>query len=136
MTEFVMLDAFVEINSVDLSDHVRSVTLNYESELQDKTAMGDTAREFLGGLKNWSLDLEMNSDFAAASVDATLFPLVGTTFTVTVRPDKSDGVSPTNPNFTGTGILGSYPPFGGTIGELAITRVTIQSSGTLTRATA
>jgi hypothetical protein len=135
MATLVLTDADVVINSVNLSSAVRSVTVNYSAELQDETAMGDDTRIRLGGLKDWSMDMEFNQDFAAANVDATLFPLVGTTFAVEVKP-TSGAVSATNPKYTGTGILESYPPLGNAVGDLATTSITIQSAGTLTRATA
>jgi hypothetical protein len=129
-------DAFVSINAVDLSDHVTSVTLNYAAEMLDETAMGDTTRKNKGGLFVWSVDLEFKQDWALSNVDATLFPLVGTTFTVIVRPDKSEGVGTANPNYTGTGILENYSPVGNGVGELAMAPITIQSAGALSRATA
>lgn len=134
MATQVLNDAFVSINGVDLSDWVQNVSLNYEAEMLDQTAMGDTTRKNIGGLKNWSVDLEFKQDFAAASVDATLFPLVGTTFTVIVRP-TSAAVSATNPNYTGTGILESYSPIDNGVGELATAPVTIQPAGALSRTT-
>lgn len=130
----VLTDAFVSIDGVDLSDHVRSVTINYAAELQDKTAMGDTTRIKIGGLKDWSMDIEFNQDFAAAEPDATLFPLVGTTFAVVVRA-TSAAKSATNPEYGGTGILESYPPLGQSVGDLAVTAITIQSAGALSRST-
>jgi len=133
MTKQVLTDAFVSINGVDLSDHVNQVTLNYQAELQDSTTMGDDTRERLGGLKDWSLDVDFYQDFDAASVDDTLFPLVGTSFTVIVRPVKGTVVGATNPNYSGTGILESYPPLGGSIGEMSASSVTIQAAGTLSR---
>lgn len=135
MATQVLTDAFVEINSVDLSDHVKSVTLPYAAEMLDDTVMGDDTRSNKGGLKVWSITVEFLNDWAASEVDATLFGLVGTTFTVTVRPDKTAGVSATNPNYTGTAILESYPPLGNQVGELATTSVVLQSAGTLSRAT-
>ncbi len=89
MAEFVFTDASVVINAVDLSDHVRQVTLNYSAELQDDTAMGDDTRSRIGGLKDWSMELEFNQDFAAAEIDVTLFPLVGSTFAVTLKPTRA-----------------------------------------------
>ena len=68
MATFVFTDASVTINSVDLSDHVRSVTLDITAEEQDDTAMGATFRSRKGGLKEGSLSLEFNSDFAAAGI--------------------------------------------------------------------
>lgn len=135
MATIVLTDAFVSINGVDLSDHVKSVTLPYAAEMLDDTVMGDDTRSSKGGLKTWSITIEFLNDWAANEVDATLFPLVGSTFTIIVRPVNTGGVSATNPNFTGTGILESYPPLGNQVGELATTSVTVQSAGTLSRAT-
>lgn len=134
MATKVLTDAFVELNSTDLSDHVKSVTLNYEAEMQDDTVMGDDTRSNKGGLKNWSVDIEFVQDWAASEVDATLFSLVGTTFTVVLRSDSAT-VGATNPEYSGTGILESYPPLDNSVGELATTSVTIQPAGTLSRAT-
>jgi len=63
MATFAFTDAYVSINSVDLSDHVRSVTINVEAEDLEDTAMGSTFRSRIGGLKDWSLDIEFNQDF-------------------------------------------------------------------------
>lgn len=128
-------DAFVSINGVDLSDWVKSVRLNYAAEMLDETAMGDTTRKNKGGLLNWSFDIEFKQDFAASAPDVSLFSLVGTTFTVIVRPVAGTSVGSTNPNYTGTGILESYSPFGNGVGELAMAPITIQSAGALSRAT-
>jgi hypothetical protein len=47
---------------------------------------------------------------------------------------KSTVVGATNPNWTGTGILETYPPLGNSVGDLSTTTATFQSAGTLTRA--
>jgi len=134
MSKIVLNDASVVINNVDLSDHVQSVTINYESELQDDTCMGDSTRTMLGGLKNWSIDVEFAQDFAAGEVDATLFSIVGSSVPVVVKP-ASGAVSTTNPSYSGTGVIGSYNPLGNSVGDLATAPVTIAAAGTLTRAT-
>jgi hypothetical protein len=137
MASFVLTDASVVINSVDLSDHVRSVTINASAEEVDDTNMGDTARVRLPGLLDWSIDIEMAQDFAASEVDATLWPLFSnkTTFTVVVKP-TSAAVGATNPTYTGTGALFEYHPLDGAVGDLCTTPVTILSAGSaLVRAT-
>ena len=134
MANMVLRNAFVSLNAVDLSNLVRQVTLSYSAELQDDTAMGDTARSRIGGLKDWSMQIEFFQDYAAGKVDATLFSLVGSTFAVEVRPDSA-AASATNPKYTGTGILESYQPVGGTVGENLMAPVSIQGVGALTRAT-
>lgn len=132
MATLVLIDASLIVNAVDLSDHVRSVTLNYSADMVGDESMGDSTHIFKGGLKNWSMDVEFSQDFAANEVDATLFSLVGATFTVALKA-TSAVISATNPSFEGTGILESYNPISGAVGELAISPVTIQSAGDLDR---
>lgn len=136
MASMVMTDAFVSLGGTDVSTYVRSVSLPYGAEMLDDTTMGDTTRINKGGLKTWQLDIEFQQDFTDNLIDEILFPLVGTTFTVIVRPVASSVVGVSNPNYTGTGILESYQPIGQSVGDLGTSSVTIQSAGTLTRATA
>ncbi len=136
MASIVLTNAFVSINSVDLSAQVRQLTLNYEAQMQEEQAMGDDSIVNIAGLKNWSLDITFKQDYAAANVDATMFPLVGAAaFPIILRPDAGV-VSATNPQFTGNGVLATYPPISGAIGDLVEPAVTIQSAGTLARAEA
>lgn len=134
MAKLVLTDAFISVDGNDISDHCSSVTINYSSELQDDTAFGDGTRSRVGGLFDWSMDLEIQNDYASSQVDSILFPLVGTTFTVIARPTSSS-VSATNPNYTGTGILENYQPIQGAVGDLVTAGITIQAAGTLSRAT-
>lgn len=134
MASFVFTDAVVTINSVALSGAVRSATLNVEADVQEDTAMGDTYRSKLGGLKDWTLELEFNQDFAASQIDATLWPLLGTTTTVKIKP-TSAATSATNPEYSGTALLSEYPPLDGSVGDVATVSVTFEGAGALTRAT-
>lgn len=134
MATFVLTDASVTINSVDLSDHVRSVTMSYEAESVDDTNMADTTRINTGGLLNYGVEVEFSQDFAASEVDATLFSLVGSTTTVVIKPTSS-AVSSTNPSFSGTMLLTSYTPVTGTVGDLATATASFVPAGALTRAT-
>ena len=132
----VFRDASVTVNSVDLSNHVRNVSIKYGAEAIEDTAMGATSKARIAGLKDWSIDVEFAQDYAAASVDATLFPLVGgAAVTIEIRP-TSAVVSATNPKFTGSVLLTDYAPAGGGIGDLATTKATFQGTGDLTRAVA
>ena len=134
MASVVLTDAVFSWNSVDLSDYTKSITISYEAETVDETAMGDTTRINLGGLKNWSMDVELINDEAASAVAQTLFADVGVQRTVLVRPSSSS-VSSTNPNYTGTGLLVSFPPVGGSVGDLNRGSIRIVSAGALSRAT-
>lgn len=135
MATFVFMDGRVEINSVNLSTLVRKITLSPSADAQESTAMGNTYRTRLGGLKDWSAEVEFNQDFALSMVDATLFPLLGSTFSVKIRPTTAV-VGPTNPEYQGTGLLTEYVPMDGAVGDLAVSTVSIEGAGTLTRAVA
>jgi len=135
MATLVYTNAFIQINAVDLSSHAESIGLNYASEMQDETAMGDSTRVRKGGLKDWSIDVNWHQDFAAASVDATLFSLVGTTVCVEMRPQNICSTA-INPIYSGIGVIESYNPMGGSVGALLDAPTTIQSAGDLSRATA
>lgn len=135
MATFVLTDAYVSVGGTDLSDHVRQVTLNITADQQDNTAMGATYRSRLGGLKDWSISLEFNQDFAASEVDATLWPLLGTVAAVAVRP-TSAAASATNPEYSGNVVVSQVNPLSSGVGDLATQSVTWQGSGTLSRATA
>ena len=99
MAEVVLTNASVVINSVDLSAHITSVAINRSSDAVETTSMGDTNRTYTGGLESGTLDITFNQDFASAKVEATLYPLVGTSTTVVVKPVAS-AVAATNPSYT------------------------------------
>ncbi len=136
MAHFVFTDPFFSHNTVDLSDHVTGMSLEYNADEVEDTHAGDTTHLFLGGLLNWKLTVDFAQDLAANDVDVTLFADVGVGRAIIVRNDNAAGVSATNPNYTATGILMEYPPIGQAIGELAITRAVYAAGTLLTRAEA
>ncbi len=134
MAVLVLKDASITINSVALSDHANSVTLNYEVDSVEVTAFGNSGHTFTGGLQNNSIDIELMQDFAAANVEATVYPLVGTTTTIVIKPTSS-AVSTSNPSYTITGaFLAAHTPVAGAVGELAMTSLSF-TGGTLVKAT-
>jgi hypothetical protein len=135
MSTFVLTDAFILLSAVNLSASGRSLRLRVEAEQQDDTAFADTTRSRLGGLKDWSAEVEFNQDYAASNVDVTLFPLVGTVIAVEFRP-TSAARSTTNPAYTGNALVTSYEPLGNQVGEAARARLSLVAAGALTRATA
>lgn len=128
MPSQVFTDASVKINTVDLSDHVKSVKLNYSAELQEATAMGNLSKARKGGLKDWSVEIEFFQDYSAGKVDATIFPLVGVQTAFELIPVKSVAVSATNKRHTGNGIISTYPPYTGSVGEMGMAPITMEGS--------
>lgn len=134
MAQIVLTDASITINSISLGSRANSVTLNYEVDSVEVTAFGDTGHKFTGGLQNISVEVSFMQDFAAANVEATIYPLVGTTTTLVIKP-TSGAVSATNPSYTVTGAyLASHTPVAASVGELAMTELTF-TGGTLAKAT-
>jgi len=135
MAKIVLTDASITVNSVALSSSANSVTINYEVDSVEVTAFGDSAHKFAGGLTNLSVEIALMQDYAASSVEATIYPLVGTTTTLVIKPTSS-AVSATNPSYTITGAyLGGHTPVAGAVGELATTTLNF-TGGTLAKATA
>ena len=134
MAEFQLNNASITINSVDLSTYVTSVTLSQSADSLETTAMGDSARTFIGGLTNGTIDIDFNADFAASKTEATIYPLVGTTTAVVVKPVAAS-VSATNPSYTFNVIVNEWDTLNGSIGELATHSVSWQIAGAITKAT-
>lgn len=133
MAVFVLDNAYVMVNAVDLSDHVKQVRLSYNAELQDDTAMADTARSRIPGLLDVSCEVDFEQDFASGKVDATLFDLIGAAaFAVKVRADAG-AIATTNPEFQFNAVLESYPPVSGAIGALAMATAVFRGTTVITR---
>jgi hypothetical protein len=135
MATFVLTDAYVSVATVDMSDWITSVTISAEVDVQEDTAMGDTYRSKLGGLKDWTLDLGFNQDFAGSGPDDTIFALLGTSVAIEVRP-TSAVVGATNPKYTGNVIVSEWAALDGSVGDTATNSVSWPGNGTLTRAEA
>ena len=134
MATLVLTDAVLTINAVDLSDWCKSATLEYEAEAVDETAMGDTTRTNIGGLKSWTLSADLMQDYATSAPDQTLWALVGTVVTVKLKATSATNGS-TNPEYQGSALVQSYQPVGGTVGELHMTLLRNSATGSLLRRT-
>ncbi len=136
MASHVFTDGYVLINAVDLSDRVKSATLNYSARMEDDASMGDDTEVAIAGPKAWSVSVAFKQDYAAGKVDATLFSLVGALkFAIALRADAA-AKAVDNPEFGGNVVLETYPPITGAWGGLHQTTAEFKSAGTLTRSTA
>lgn len=134
MATFVLTNAYLTVNSVDLSDHVQSITLNGTVDEIDDTAMGDSWHSRVGGLKDWNITVEFQQDFAASKVDATLWAAFGTVVTVALKSVNTTTAA-TNPQYSGSVLINDYSPVSNAVGELATVSVSWPGAGTLSRAT-
>ena len=123
MAVFVLTDASVTINTVDLSSYVTNVTFTYEKDQVETTAMGATGHVYTGGLQNLSVALELNQDLAAGKVFDTIWSAVGSGSNTLVVKSLSTGTP--NPTLTvSNAFLPSAPVVNGATGDLAKTSVT------------
>jgi hypothetical protein len=135
MAVFLQNDVQVTVNSVDLTDHVASITWTEQSEELDTTSMGSANRTRTGGLKDGSVSIEFHQDFGASSVYATLYPLLGTTTTVEMTP-TSGALAATNPKHSASALVTELPIIDGSVSDLATVSVTWPLSGAVTVTTA
>ena len=137
MARIVLTDAYISINSTDLSDHIASVEIAQNFDEVETTAFGDGGRTRVAGLEDSSISLAFHQDFAANEVDATIAPLVGGTAAFEIRAvGTATGVSATNPKWTGTVLVTEWNPLSGAVGELSTADITWPVSGQITRGTA
>ena len=135
MAVFLNNKVGVKVNSVDLSDHVTSVTLNRTFDELEVTAMGDSGHKFVKGLEASSVTIDFLNDTASANVLATLQAAWGTNVTVVLLQDKATAVSATNPLYTMTALVNNTTDINGAVGDLGTQSVTWNVSGTVAVAT-
>ena len=130
MAVFMNNGVVVTVNTVNLSDHVNSVTLNRTFDELNVTAMGDNGYKQVKGLEKASLTIEFLNDTAAASVLPTLQAAYGTNVTVTLK-QSSAATSATNPLYTMTCLVNNLTDINGAVGDLSTQSVTWNVSGTV-----
>ena len=113
----------VTLNSIALSDHVTSATINRAFDELEVTAMGDTAHKFVKGLEASTITLDFLSDTAAANVNATLQAAWGTTVPITLK-QSSAATSATNPLYSTTILVNNTTDINGAVGDIATQSIT------------
>lgn len=131
----VITNAIVTIGGVDLSSHITKVTLSTSRAELDTTTMGNSAKRRVAGLADSSVSIDFNQDFAAATVEATLYPLLGSTAAVVVKPNGTT-TSAQNPAFSFNALVVEWTPLDAQVGELASASITWPIDGTIAKATA
>lgn len=131
----VITNANVSIGGVDLSSHITKVTLSTSRAEIETTTFGNTAVRRVAGLEDSSVAIDFNQDFAAASVEATLYPLLGSTAAVIVKPNGT-ATGTANPSYTFSALVTEWMPLDAQVGELASASITWPIDGTIAKATA
>jgi hypothetical protein len=135
MAVFLNNKVGVKINSVDLSDHVTSVTLNRTFDELEISAMGDLSHKFTKGLESSSVTIDFLNDTAAANVLATLQAAWGTTVTCVLLQEKGTAVSATNPLYTMSILVNNTTDINGAVADIATQSITFTCNSTVAVAT-
>ena len=125
----------VTLNSVALTDHVTSATINRVFDELEVTAMGDTAHKFVKGLEASTITLDFLSDTAAANVNATLQAAWGTTVALTLK-QTSAATSATNPLYSTTILVNNTTDINGAVGDIATQSITFTCNSPIVITTA
>jgi hypothetical protein len=134
MAKLVLTNPSITIGSTDLSSYITSVTLDTKYDIVETTSFGSTAKTRVAGLADNSVTLDFLQDFAASAVEATIYPLLGTSTSIVIKPVATTTTT-TNPQYTVSAIVSEWSPLKGGIGQLATASVTWPVSGTIAKAT-
>lgn len=134
MASRVLTNAYLLLNSVDLSTEVVGIDESFTTDTHDDTGMGVTSKEYVVGLDDATFSLDFKGEFGAGSVEATLWAIrlgraaVSMTFASNTSTPAAD-----NPVYTMNVILTDFGPIAGTPGAPARIRGNFQATGTISR---
>ena len=131
MAVFMSNNVGVKVNSVDLSDHVTSVTLNRSFDELEVTAMGDSGHKFIKGLEASSITIDFLNDTATANVLATLQAAWGTNVPIVLLQTKGTAVSATNPLYTVSLLINNTTDINGAVGDIGTQSITFTANSTV-----
>lgn len=132
MSKLVLTNAYVKIGTVDLSDHIASISLATSYDIIETTQFGNTAKTRIAGLADNSVTFEFHQDFQAGSVESTIYPLLGTAIACEVKPVNA-ATSSSNPKYSFSVLISEWTPLNGAVGDLATASVTWPISGVITK---
>jgi hypothetical protein len=135
MSVYLNNTVVVTLNSVVLTDHVTSATINRTFDELEVTAMSDTSHKFVKGLEASTVTLDFLSDTAAANVNATLQAAWGTTVPLTLK-QTSAAVSATNPLYSTTILVNNTTDINGAVGDIATQSITFTCNSPIVITTA
>jgi hypothetical protein len=135
MAIFLSNGVVVTLNSVDLSNHVTSVTLNRSFEELPVTAMGDSSMKYVKGLEASTVTIDFLNDTATANVLQTLQAAWGTTVNLTLK-QTSAATSATNPLYSTTVLVNNTTDINGAVGDISTQSITFTCNSPITITTA
>ena len=135
MAVFLNNKVGLKINSIDLSDHVTSVTLNQAFDELEISAMGDTSHKFVKGLESATLTVSFLNDLATTpsnSVLATLQASYGTTVACKMINQKGTAVGADNKLYSFDILVNNLTPLNGSVGDISTQDITFTINSPVT----
>jgi hypothetical protein len=137
MAKHVLYNPTITLNSVDLSDHVESVSFVVGLNDAPAAGMGEVEDYSMQGTRVVS-DITCNGfqDFASSKWYATLMTLWTnrTAFNAVIRAD-SGAKAPTNPEFTVSVFIKTFPVVSGKRGDGHMSQLVMKPAGAISIAT-
>jgi hypothetical protein len=130
MAIFLSNGVVAVLNSVDLSDHLTSATINRVFDELEVTAMGDSAHKFVKGLEASTITLDFLNDTAAGEVLATLQAAWGTTVALTLKQTDA-ATSATNPLYSTTVLVNNTTDINGAVGDISTQSITFTCNSSI-----
>ena len=137
MAKFVVTDPVILFAGGTITTSVASATISIEADDVETTAFGGGGwRTRVGGLKQGTVDLEIMQDMDAGAIDATVYPYLGSTVAMRIRPGGTAAVGTSNPEYRFDVLVTGWNPIDSAVGDLSTISVSWPIDGAVTRATA
>ena len=133
MAKLVLTNPSVTVAGIDLSQWITNVVLETKYDILDTTTFGSGSKTRVAGLADNSVQIDWIQDFASSSVEATIYPLLGTAAAVVIQP-VAGSASTSNPKFTVSALISEWTPLNGGIGQLSTAKTSWPVSGAITKA--
>ena len=136
MAKIVIQNPVVVLAGGTISANVAQCTIALAADDVETTNFaGNGFRERIGGLKSGTVSFDFHNDYAAGALDSILFPLLGGTAAVAVRPGGTAAVGTANPEYTFACLVTEINPIDSAVGDLASQSVSWPITGAITRGT-
>lgn len=134
LTPVVLVDAYISINSVVVSDHGNKVEMPVKATNLDATTFGQTWKVNRGGLKEGNLNVDFLNDYVPTVLDDIMWAQLGNVIPFEIRP-TSAVASTSNPKYTGSFLMDQWTPISGKVGDLVAVSLSFPLSGAVLRGT-
>jgi hypothetical protein len=137
MAKFVVQNPVVVLAGGTVSANVASATIALEADDVETTSFASGGfRERIGGLQSGTISLDFHQDYAGGSIDSQIYPLLGGTASITIKPTGTAAPGTASPHYSATVLVTEYSPVEGAVGDLSTFSVAWPITGAITRATA